>query len=485
VKNAPGLRSQFLVGLILIIIVSTFCVGFLTIWAAKSKSLAGQIENGRFLGQALARLASQNSLRGELEPERLRSWAGDMSDSPVISSLEIFDRKKNILASRRKGALSRGDDGDVDGCLRTEQQRASLIDEDPPLVSVSTPLFVQGKFKGALRLRLPLMTELFNWPFIFWVLMAINGLILILFVERVVSHYVIRPVQALQRAAAQVARGDLSVQLVEQGAFEISSLAKSFNIMTSSVREQMHRLEKQQEELAASREHLIRSEKLAPVGRLAAGVAHEVGNPLQSIIGFTEILLGPSSSAEEQRAFLERIRNEAQRIHHTIRELLDYARPVQDDIEAIDLALIADQSIQLVQHQKRFKSVEVVSRSLENLRPAAANGHRLVQVLVNILLNAADAMKGEGTIVVEGVLLDKERLVGLKISNTGPLIPPEHRGRIFDPFFTTKDPGEGTGLGLSVAQSIVESYGGTLSLDDGGPPTAFTIMLQLWSDEAR
>ena len=217
------------------------------------------------------------------------------------------------------------------------------------------------------------------------------------------------------------------------------------------------------------------------MGRLAAGVAHEVGNPLQSIVGFTEILLSGGMSEEERADFLQRVRHETERIHNIIRELLDFARPQQDEPEPVKLAQVVEQSLQLVGPQKRLKAVVVVCDGLEDLPPVAASSQRLIQVLVNLLLNAADAMEGQGTITITGAYQEAEGMGEITVSNDGPPIPEQHRDQIFDPFFTTKDPGQGTGLGLAVASSIIERHGGTLELKSGDPPT-FSIQLPIWKE---
>jgi two-component system, NtrC family, sensor kinase len=365
--------------------------------------------------------------------------------------------------------------------VTTGQQVVRIPDVESHTLAVSTPIYSQGKLTGGVRLHLLLGPDRFGWPRLFWMLMVINGLVLVLFVALVVTRYVIRPVEAMQRAAAQASEGDLSVRLAAGGARELESLAGSFNEMTAAVQDQLTRLDRQRQELATSREVLIRSEKLASVGRLAAGVAHEVGNPLQSIVGFTELLLSGDMSDEERADFLQRVRHETERIHHIIRELLDFARPVEDEPEPVKLAQVVEQSLQLVGPQKRLREVEVTCQGLEDMPTVSANGPRLIQVLVNLLLNAADAMDGDGHITIAGVHREAEGLGELTVSNDGAPIPEAHRDQIFDPFFTTKDPGQGTGLGLSVARSIIESHGGTLELTSVDPPT-FSIQLPVWKE---
>ncbi len=479
----PGLRSQLLVGLTLILIAATLSVGGLTFWSVRRQVAELQLDSGRRLGEGLAAAVGHGFASWPPPDPQLRSLLRDLAKSPILS-LEVVDTQLRQRVRTDPLAGSAEDDLELRSAILSGRQQLRVADGPPRSLIVVSPISVRGVTRGALRARTVLEAD-YGWPRLFWLLMALDGALLVLFVALVLTRYVVRPLEALREAAGRVAGGDLAVQLRSDGAREFTSLASSFNVMTQSLKDKLERVEHQRQELAESREHLIRSEKLASVGRLAAGVAHEVGNPLQAIVGFTEMLLAGGQSPEEQRDFLERVRTETQRIHRIVRELLDYARPVEDAIEAVELAAVVEQSLQLVMPQQRFRGVEVERSGLAHLPAAAANGQRLVQVLVNLFLNAADAMEGKGRILVEGRQEPRGETgstsrLQLRVSNTGPAIPAADRVRIFDPFFTTKDPGQGTGLGLSVAQSIVESYGGRLYLDET-PETTFVIVLHPFS----
>jgi two-component system, NtrC family, sensor kinase len=219
--------------------------------------------------------------------------------------------------------------------------------------------------------------------------------------------------------------------------------------------------------LANQREQIIRTEKLASVGQLAAGVAHEIGNPLAAILGYVDILRadaagkGELAIAERQDA-LARVKAETQRIHRIIRELLEFSRPSHEDRVPTDPLRVVASAQALLAPQSRFRDVRVVTTGGDRWPEALVAPGRLTQVLVNLLLNAADAMGGKGTIVVACEAPGDQ--VVLTIADEGPGVPPEHRRKIFDPFFTTKPVGQGTGLGLPVSRSIVESFGGALEL---------------------
>jgi signal transduction histidine kinase len=475
VSKPAGMRTQLLLGLVFMIAVATVSVGAITAWATRWQVAEQRLAHGRLLGQTLAWvLAPVLERRGELQRAVSAVVGGD------VRRIQVVDRASRPLAAAGPTYGRPLDDPTLVQALSLEKTRAQLVEDDGATrLQVAAPILIRGRLAGAARMEVSVGEGGLRWPTLFWVLMAFDGLLLVLFVGFVLTRYVVKPVERIQRAALQVTEGDLFARVAPEGGAELVSLAESFNSMTAHLRDQLNRLERQREEIVATREQVVRSEKLASVGRLAAGVAHEVGNPLQAIVGFSDMLARGGLDEGQEADFHARLKSEAERIHQIIRQLLDYARPVEDAIEPVDLAAVVEQSLQLVGPQRKLKQVEVEREGLGQLPPAAANTQRLVQVLVNLLLNAADAIaegerpprsqggegEGAGTVTVRGQPLDDDQ-VEIRISNTGPAIPLEDRGRLFDPFFTTKDPGEGTGLGLSVAQSIIESYGGRLELAD-------------------
>jgi len=477
-KRPTGLRTQLMVGLSLIILVSTMSTGAITMWTTRQQAVDMDLDSGKSLGTSLAAVLAGALGHRQDASEALQRAISSVSTSPAVQSVVVVNRSGLPLVSSSDRPGGEPQAADLAAAINTGQQVVRAAPGEPRTLAVSTPIIARGDLVGGVRLELLLGPDRSGWPMLFWILMALDGGAMVLFVGLVLTTYVVRPVEAMQRAAARVTRGDLEVTLPVTGAYELSSLARSFNVMTASLKDHLQRLERQQRELAQNREVLIRSEKLASVGRLAAGVAHEVGNPLQSVVGFTEILLGEELTPGERRDLLQRVGGEAQRIHRIVRELLDYARPVEDAPEAVDLAAVVAQTLQLVGPQARLRGVTVETHALEELPRVAATTRRLVQVMVNLVLNAADAMEGKGRIVIHGQADAPEpgRVV-LRIANSGPLISPEDRQRIFDPFFTTKAPGQGTGLGLSVALSIAQGYGGDLTLDPRADLTTFVLNL--------
>jgi two-component system, NtrC family, sensor kinase len=254
------------------------------------------------------------------------------------------------------------------------------------------------------------------------------------------------------------------------------------------VAEKVAALERANRELGTARESLVRSEKLATVGRLAGGVAHEVGNPLGAIAGYAELararLSGGSAGAAEVADLLARISAEAARIDAIIRDLLDFARSSDLALAPVSLAGVVEGAVRLARVQARFRSVEVALDLPGDLPPVRADERRLGQVLLNLLMNAGDAMEGSGAVRIAARAEGEH--VRVEVADGGPGILPEHLPRLFDPFFTTKPPGKGTGLGLAVCHGIVESLGGEIAAENGPSGGAvFSLRLRAWSEAAR
>jgi len=276
------------------------------------------------------------------------------------------------------------------------------------------------------------------------------------------TQLVIRPLREVERATSRVTAGDLNQRVSTEGPREIAALATAFNRMTASVKTQ--------------REQLIRSEKLASVGQLAAGVAHEIGNPLAAILGYVDILRGDIArtdstalSDEERRDSLDRVKSETQRIHRTIQDLLEYSRPAPDEARPVDVLNVIGSVEALLRPQARFRNVRVVIDSSSPWPAAFVSPERLAQVFVNVFINAADAMGQEGCIGVSVVPSAGDRTIRVCVADDGPGVPPDIHHKIFDPFFTTKEPGRGTGLGLPICRSILETAGGAIELGETPP----------------
>jgi len=224
---------------------------------------------------------------------------------------------------------------------------------------------------------------------------------------------------------------------------------------------------------------LLRSEKLSSVGVLAAGVAHEINNPLTTVLGYAKLLLEGRPEDDPDRAALELVADEARRVQEIVRNLLDFSRQEPGQVGPIVLGELMERTLSLVAPDLRKRQVEVERALSPELPAALADARRMEQVLVNLITNAAHAMAGGGTLTV-ATGRDRARPdeVYLEVRDTGRGIAPEDQPRVFDPFFTTKEPGEGTGLGLAVSHGIIEELGGEILLEsEPGEGSVFRVWL--------
>jgi signal transduction histidine kinase len=305
---------------------------------------------------------------------------------------------------------------------------------------------------------------------------ALVGLALLVIAYFALTRLIVRPLDALARAAERVAGGARSLQVPKTSVRELAELGHSFGIMTErllkeeeQLRTKIAELQRATERLAEAQDRLIRSERLASVGRLSAGLAHEIGNPISALIGLQDLVLAGGLSPEEERDFLLRMRKETERIHRILRDLLQFARPAAErqtpdaDQEPGDVETAARDTAALVAPQRSLKDVALHLELAPDLPPVALGNEALMQVILNLVMNAADAVGAGGNVRVRAEVV--ARGVRLSVEDDGPGVDPRVVGQLFEPFVTTKEVGKGTGLGLAVCRGLVEAAGGSIALD--------------------
>jgi two-component system, NtrC family, sensor kinase len=295
---------------------------------------------------------------------------------------------------------------------------------------------------------------------------SLSGIILL--VASLGLHFnLTRPVQSLLRGAIAIGKGDLSHRVrVRTSSGELAHLATEFNHMAEQLAEQRAALAHETEERLSLERKLRHSERLAAVGRLAAGVAHEVGAPLQVIDGRAKQLLDRhDASLETRQRNLTIIRAQAERITRIVRQMLNLSRPYNLQLQPTNLCDLLTEALESVEISAVRNGVKIETDFASDQRVVIDAG-LMLQAFLNICQNAIQAMPNGGVLKVEcqtdAVQPDAMSWIVIKISDTGPGIPPEHLEHIFDPFYTTKDVGTGTGLGLAVSSRIVQEHGGQL-----------------------
>ena len=346
---------------------------------------------------------------------------------------------------------------------------------------------------------------------------------------------VLRPVEDMVEGAERIASGLEQDRLPSSDTAEIERLSQAVNRMAGRLihnkellAENVRSLDETNRELSAARGSLARADKMASIGRLASGIAHEIGNPLGAILGY--VALG-RRSGEGEAEWLEGISHEAGRIDAIVRGLLDYGRPKAAATREVDVNQVIEQAVELMRTQGRLKDVEVLMDLSSGDALVKADPFQLEQVLVNLLLNSIDAIEETGqprwikvrsksTAITardrwgsilsrrddpQGIdyshlrrldqsrdpgparqLAEGDSAVEVMLMDSGPGIPADDVRRVFDPFFTTKAPGLGTGLGLAVSARLIEIMGGTLEAVPAGDDGAtFRILLPVALERAE
>jgi len=324
------------------------------------------------------------------------------------------------------------------------------------------------------------------------------GLGLLVFTYIVLTRIVVRPLDKLRLAAGNVAEGQRVLSVPQGGGRELTELGSSLARMTATIRaeeeamrDKVAELKRATDQLKRARDTVIRSERLASVGRLAAGLAHEIGNPIAAILAFQELLAQSENLDEDERDFLARMTRETERVHRILRDLLDFARPAAaskassepEEPASTSVADAVEHVLQLVRPQQSFGGIEIISAVESGLPPVGMHPERVEQVLLNLLLNAADVVPAASGQINIGAIVGEER-VRISIEDNGGGIDPVVRDQLFEPFVTTKEVGKGTGLGLAVCRGLVAAAGGSISVEDGSDGARFVLELPIVSSES-
>lgn len=291
---------------------------------------------------------------------------------------------------------------------------------------------------------------------------------------------VVRPIDALRSATQRIAGGEFGFAVPESGPRELAELGEALSQMSRALAgyrertaDQLARLEAANNELTRTQEALVRSEKLAGVGRLAAGLAHELGNPLTAVRGYVALLnrrgVDPGTAAE----VLGQCQSEVERMHALLRSLLDYARDERAHVGPVAARELLEGAVATVRHQPAFREVALLVEADPDLF-VEVDARKLHQALVNLLLNAASARASTIRLGASRA----GRRVAITVVDDGEGMPAEVCARAWEPFFTTREPGAGTGLGLAIVHRIVEQHGGEVGVDSE-PGRGATFRLSL------
>lgn len=236
-----------------------------------------------------------------------------------------------------------------------------------------------------------------------------------------------------------------------------------------------------QAELEKAQVQLLQAEKMSSLGKLAAGVAHQLNNPVGGIMLFASLLLEEYDLEDGAKEDISRILKDAERCRDTIKELLEFARQTDYFVRPNDINKIIRRTLFLLENQSLFQNIEIQDRLADDLPEIDVDAQQMNHLFMNIILNAAQAMQGKGKLILKSALVGHKKCIRIEIEDTGPGIPETILPTIFDPFFTTKEEGEGTGLGLSIVYGIVNTHKGKIkAVNRPDQGTAFIIELPLY-----
>lgn len=287
-----------------------------------------------------------------------------------------------------------------------------------------------------------------------------------------VSRQITRPLERLSNAVRKIAKGDFDVNIAIKSRDEIGMLSNSFNEMASE-------LKQRESSLKAAQDALVQSEKMAAIGTLSAGLAHEVKNPLSAVLGYAQLSKRKLDQPEALLKNLDIIEHETKRCNEIISNLMQFSRQEKGEFVQITVNEVVSKSMTIVDHQLSLKNVRIDSELADDIPQITGNANQLQQVLMNLMINAQHAIGDDGGTITLATFV-RDESVTITVSDTGPGVPAEIRAKIFEPFFTTKPAGQGTGLGLSVTYGIIKDHGGEITVeraDTGG--AKFVIVLPL------
>ena len=301
---------------------------------------------------------------------------------------------------------------------------------------------------------------------------SVAGMALALIIASALATNILRPLRHLRQASQEIAGGNLDtrVDMGPQASDEFVEVADAFNTMAVSIKER-------DEQLQENARKMTESKKLATLGQLAAGIAHEINNPLGGILMYSH-MLREDLKQEQNRENVEKIGRQADRCKKIVKGLLDFARQTKPERTESNLNLVLNEVIALLEHQAIFHNIEIVKDYNPSVPLLNFDVTQMQEVFMNLIHNAAQAMDGKGMLTIVTEIVEDGRAVRIEVRDTGPGIAGDTLNKIFEPFFTTKEVGRGTGLGLSIAYGIVERHHGQIWVESElGKGTSFFVKL--------
>ena len=485
-----SLRTSITINIAFLLLLGMLLINFVMLIVTQEVLIDAEIGKGRNLLAMMTKLIRYQRTANESKPtgpESVRSLEFTLKNAGIASFVihgpdgryigegPAYTPTEEMLQSAELAATQGVES------ITTYSSIRHVFWQQPGYILIAAPLKEEGGGTGA-AILLPLESLhgiLRRTQHIFLIYILINTAILTILGVYRLNQVTVKPIQRLVTRAEEYRESEDAFFLIDEEDNEFSKLSKSLNRMfmrisgdKEKLQASVSSLEKANLELEKAQRELIRAEKLASVGRLSAGIAHEIGNPIGIIKGYLDLLKDADMAVEEKDEFIQRTEVEVERINAIIRQLLDFARPADHVQTLVQIHPLLSELEEICHFQPLFTGLKFTLDLSAEKDQVMADGRQLRQVFLNLILNAADSFEGldspdENRVIIQttldcGTAQAGKSWVEVQFIDNGAGIPEEALEYIFDPFYTTKDPGRGTGLGLSVSFAIIEGFGGTI-----------------------
>ena len=428
---------------------------------------------------------------GEITVSSDKSKVGTVVDkqAEACSGCHREDRAKVLLPSGSKTRVYEKDNQSLLGLINPIYNEPSCFPCHPRTLNVLGVLDTTISLEEFEKQKADVYSQMTTTGLVSVVLLSF-------LLSLLITRFVNRPIDKLLAATKKAANGNLDQTVSIRTRDELGDLSESFNNMIAELKHSRdaieewtqtleRRVQERTLELQQVQDQLVHAGKMAALGELAAGVAHEINNPLTGVLTFSSLLLKKVDESHPWRKDLETIVQQTSRCRNIVRGLLDFARQRKPDKKQWDIHILLERTISLVEKQAPFQNIEIHKEFQTDFPALFLDGDQIQQVFMNIILNAGDAMaKKGGSLTIKTEFRDGK--AEISFSDTGPGISKEHLSKLFDPFFTTKETGKGTGLGLAISYGIIQGHGGDIKVEsEEGKGAIFRVKLPIESGDPK
>jgi two-component system NtrC family sensor kinase len=493
-----SLKTKIILSVIIVVVVIEGLFLYLNI-RSLSRQILNKTEEEAFNLSETIRLSIRNAMIKDRRDEYQRI-IDDVAERKGITEVRIFNKQGEITVSSDKEKVGTVVDKKAEACYGCHREGEAKVllpsdsktriyhTEKESLLGLINPIYNEPScyschpktlnVLGVLDTMISLVgfekerAQIYNRMMVSGV---ISVIVLSFLLSLLLTRFVNRPIDKLLAATKTAAHGDLDQTVGVRSHDELGELADSFNNMILELKRSRdaiegwtqtleHRVQERTQELQQVQDQLIRAGKMAAIGELAAGVAHEINNPLTGVLTFSSLLLKKVDENHPWKKDLENIVQQTTRCRNIVRGLLDFARQRKPDKKEWDIHTLIDRTITLVENQAPFQNIKIVKNFKPDMPMLFIDGDQIQQVFMNIVINAADAMAGNsGILTIKTEVRDGR--AEISFTDTGCGMTREQLSRLFTPFYTTKETGRGTGLGLAISYGIIQSHNGEIEAE--------------------